>query len=113
MIIKINICYCLFQATPIYPNLPSESVHDQPSSSNQSPNNSRISGQQNPNALRFPDIPNFTRAPQSLEERINRTYDALLSMGFNSNGGWLRQLVEYRKGNLDEILDALQPNKQS
>jgi len=44
-----------------------------------------------------------------LGERLQQTLNQLLSMGFSNHDGWLGRLVASKKGNLEEVLNALFP----
>jgi len=43
------------------------------------------------------------------DPRINQTLNALLSMGFDNQDNWLQQLVEAKRGDINAVLNALQP----
>lgn len=63
---------------------------------------------------------NTDSAPQSLypdmsasvhhpDPRVNKTLNDLMAMGFDNQDGWLQQLVETKRGDINAILNALQP----
>jgi ACT domain-containing protein len=48
-----------------------------------------------------------------LAAKYNETLKQLAAMGFKDNGGKLSKLVEEKKGNLSEVLDAIQAHSKS
>lgn len=50
-----------------------------------------------------------TQTGPELGDRLQQTLNQLLSMGFSNHDGWLGRLVASKKGNLEEVLNALFP----
>ena len=49
------------------------------------------------------------RLSPNVKFRIGETKEQLMAMGFTDEDGWLTDLVTMKKGNIDEVLDALAP----
>jgi sequestosome 1 len=56
----------------------------------------------------YPDMSETIHHP---DPRINQTLNALLSMGFDNQDNWLQQLVEAKRGDINAVLNALQPRQ--
>jgi len=53
--------------------------------------------------------PNMSETVHHPDPRINQTLNALLSMGFDNQDNWLQQLAEAKRGDINAVLNALQP----
>lgn len=63
----------------------------------------------------YPAIPVMPIGPSGDVQMnlIDSTMERMLSLGFTDEGGWLRQLVESKDGNLEEVLRFLSPIPRS
>jgi len=71
---------------------------EQPSAPPSNSNNSQSS--------LYPDVSASAHHP---DPRVNKTLNDLLAMGFDNQENWLLQLVETKRGDINAILNALQP----
>lgn len=46
------------------------------------------------------------------DPKVIETLTKLQAMGFTNEGGWLSQLVEIKRGNIEQVLDVLLPVKK-
>jgi sequestosome 1 len=58
--------------------------------------------------LLYPDV-NMLESVHHPDPRVNQTLNALLGMGFENDDNWLMQLVEAKRGDINAVLNALQP----
>ena len=43
------------------------------------------------------------------DEKVDQALAMMLSMGFNNEGDWLRQMLQQKDGNIELVLDMLMP----
>lgn len=57
----------------------------------------------------YPTVPQA--AATDVDTTYNQVIESLLAMGFNDDGGWLKSLVAAKKGDINEVLNALNPRQ--
>lgn len=68
------------------------------------------------NALIYLNIPELGTSPLykltrlfPTDPTIQRALEQMQSMGYNNEGGWLTNLLEIKGGDINQVLDILQP----
>ncbi|CAL4104525.1 unnamed protein product [Meganyctiphanes norvegica] len=67
-----------------------------------------------PPIVNYPNLTEFRPpTPRHPNPVIQRAIDQMLAMGYNNEDGWLTQLLEAKHGDINKVLDLLQPAKKS
>merc|ERR1712047_124211 len=96
------------EVAPVYPTLPAE----ESTTSSSTPRNTTTSANetQDQGAAAPASAPPATAVHP--DPRIQVALQAMMNMGFSSDGGWLANLLEAKDGDIGKVLDILQPVKK-
>lgn len=67
-----------------------------------------------PQTVNYPNLTEFRPStPRHPNPVIQRAVEQMLAMGYNNEDGWLTQLLEAKHGDINKVLDLLQPAKKN
>jgi len=67
-----------------------------------------------PQNVNYPNLAEFRPStPRHPNPVIQRAVEQMLAMGYNNEDGWLTQLLEAKHGDINKVLDLLQPAKKN